>query len=166
MGQLNKRQQGLLLVLNLHQSMPVFSWISQNLISLIRRSIYRQCGIDILMTYFLFRHTVKKNFLEDLNKYHPNINFIHESNKECINFLDLPVSLLDNKVSTELYIKPTDRHQYLHYSSLHPDHTKNTIVYSQILRLYLILQDMFCRGCFCTTQKRNEVVVLETVISR
>ena len=82
---------------------------------------------------------MKKNFLEDLNKYHPNIDFIHEPNKECINFLDLPVSLLDNKVSTELYIKPTDRHQYLHYSSLHPDHTKNTIVYSQILRLYLIL---------------------------
>ena len=87
------------------------------------------------MTYFLFRHTVKKNFLEDLNKYYPNINFIHEPNEECINFLDLPVSLLDNKVSTDLYIKPTDRHQYLHYSSLHPDHTKNTIVYSQILRL-------------------------------
>ena len=35
------KQQRLLLVLNLHQRMPAFSWISQKLISLIRKSIYR-----------------------------------------------------------------------------------------------------------------------------
>ena len=32
-------------------------------------------------------------------------------------------------------MKPTDRHQYLHYSSSHSDHTKKSIVYSQTLRL-------------------------------
>ena len=87
--------------------------------------------------FFIWRHGEEKLkfFLDDLNKYHPNINFTHESNKECINFLDLKVSLLDNKLSTDLYIKPTDRHQYLHYSSSHPDHTKKSIVYSQTLRL-------------------------------
>ena len=69
-----------------------------------------------------------KFFLNDLNKYHSNVNFTHESNKECINFLDLTVSLADNKVSNDLYIKPTDRHQYLHYSSSHPDHIKKSIV--------------------------------------
>ena len=90
------------------------------------------------MIYFFFwTHGEEKLkfFLADLNKYHPYINFAHESNKECINFLDLKVSLLDNKLSTDLYIKPTDRHQYLHYSSSHPDHTKKSIVYSQTLRL-------------------------------
>ena len=51
-----------------------------------------------------------KFFLDDINKYHPNINFAHQSNKECINFSDLTVSLLDNKVSTDLYKKPTHRH--------------------------------------------------------
>ena len=87
--------------------------------------------------FFIWTHGEEKLkfFLDDLNKYHPNINFTHESNKECINFLDLKVSLLDNKLSTDLYIKPTDRHQYLHYSSSHPDHTKKSIVYSQTLRL-------------------------------
>ena len=87
--------------------------------------------------FFIWTHGEEKLkfFLADLNKYHPNINFTHESNKECINFLDLKVSLLDNKLSTDLYIKPTDRHQYLHYSSSHPDHTKKLIVYSQTLRL-------------------------------
>ena len=50
----------------------------------------------------------------------------------------MTVGLLDNEVSTGLYIKPTDRHQYLHYSSLHPDHTKKSIVYIQTLRLITI----------------------------
>ena len=87
--------------------------------------------------FFIWTHGEEKLkfFRDDLNKYHPNINFTHHSNKECINFLDLTVSLLNNKVSTDLYIKPTDRHQYLHCSSSHPDHTKKSIVYSQTLRL-------------------------------
>ena len=68
---------------------------------------------------FIWTHGEEKIkfFLDDLNKYHANINFTHHSNKECINFYDLTVSLLDIKVSSDLYIKPTDQYQYLHYSS-------------------------------------------------
>ena len=38
--------------------------------------------------FFIWTHGEEKLkfFLDDLNKYHPNINFTHESNKECINF--------------------------------------------------------------------------------
>ena len=88
-------------------------------------------------TFFISTHGEEKLkfFPDDLNKYPPNINFTHESNKECINFLNLTVSLLDNKVSTDLYIKPIDRHQYVHYSSLHPDHTKKSTAYSQTFRV-------------------------------
>ena len=32
-------------------------------------------------------------------------------------------------------MKPTDRHQYLHYLSSHPEYTKRSIVYSQTLRV-------------------------------
>ena len=79
--------------------------------------------------FFIWTHGEEKLkfFLDDLNKYHPNINFTHE-------FLHLTVSLLGNKVSTDLYIKSTNRHQYLAFSSSHPDHTKKSIVYSQILK--------------------------------
>ena len=63
-------------------------------------------------------------FLEDLNNFHPNIKFSHEVNKESIYFLDLNIRLSDGNISTDLYVKPTDRHQFLHYTSSHPDHTK------------------------------------------
>ena len=81
---------------------------------------------------------VKKN-LHHL--YDPNITFTHESNKKHIPFLDLKVNLSGNKLSTDLYIKPTDRRQYLHYTSSHPQHTKKSVVYSQALRLSRICSE-------------------------
>ena len=74
-------------------------------------------------------------FLEDLNNFHPNIKFSNEVNKESIDYLDLYVRLSDDNISTDLYVKPTDRHQFLHYTSSHPDHTKRSIVFSQALRV-------------------------------
>ena len=78
------------------------------------------CYIDNVL--FIWTHGVEKlaSFINDLNNYHPNIKFTHESNKEQIVFLDLNVSLSGNKVSTDLCIKSSDRHQYLLYTSSHP----------------------------------------------
>ena len=41
----------------------------------------------------------------------------------------------DGKNSTDLYVKLTDKHHFLHYTSSHPDHTKRSIVFSQALRI-------------------------------
>ena len=73
--------------------------------------------------------------MENLNQFHPNIKFTHESSTESNPFLDLMVKLSQWKLETDLHIKPTDRHQFLHYSSSHPGHTKQSIVYSQTLRV-------------------------------
>ena len=45
--------------------------------------------------FFIWTHGEKKiqNFLEKLNKFHPNIKFTHESSKENILFLDLNIKL-------------------------------------------------------------------------
>ena len=66
-----------------------------------------------------------------------------------INFLDLTVSLIGRKVTTDLYVKPTDSHEYLHSSSCHPYHYKKGIPYSQALRLNRICSDpsSFDRRC-------------------
>ena len=45
------------------------------------------------------------------------------------------VNLFKNKLATDLYVKPTDTHQYFDYTSSNPEHTKKSIVYSQTLRL-------------------------------
>ena len=41
----------------------------------------------------------------------------------------------DGNKSTDLYTKPTDKHQHLLYSSCHPLHTKKAIPFSLALRL-------------------------------
>ena len=69
-------------------------------------------------------------FLNELNKFHP-----YETSEERVNFLDLNVSIRNGAISTDLYIKPTDGHQYLHNKSFHLEHIKNSIPYSQPLRL-------------------------------
>ena len=45
------------------------------------------------------------------------------------------MQLSNNKLVTDLYCKPTDCHQYLHYNSCHPEHMKKSSVYSQGLRI-------------------------------
>ena len=60
-----------------------------------------------------------------------NINW----SKISINFLDVIVSITKGIIETDLYVKPTDSHQYLLWSSCHPFYCKKGIPYSQALRL-------------------------------
>ena len=87
--------------------------------------------------FFIWTHCEEERniFLKSLNEFDPCIKFTHESNKEIIAFFDIKVSLRTSKVFTDLYVKPTDRHQYLHYLSAHPYHTKRSVVFSQTLRI-------------------------------
>ena len=45
------------------------------------------------------------------------------------------MSLIEGVKETDLYVKPTDSHQYLQSSLCHPFHCKKGIPYSQALRL-------------------------------
>ena len=73
--------------------------------------------------------------MTEFDNYHTDIKFTYESNKESITFLYLDVSLSGNKLTTDLHTNSTDKHQYLHYTSAHPAHTKRSIIYSQALRM-------------------------------
>ena len=48
---------------------------------------------------------------------------------------EIIVSLIEGIIETNLYIKPTDSHQFLQSSSCHPFRCKKSIPYSQALRL-------------------------------
>ena len=102
--------------------------------------VWFRCIDDII---FIWTHVEDKlkTFLEHLNSFDPSLKFTHESSKESLPFLDLKVKLSKGKISTDLYVKDTDRHQYLHYTSFHPNHTKRSIVYSQALRVKRIYSE-------------------------
>lgn len=76
-----------------------------------------------------------KDFIDYLNNLHPTIKFTSDLSKTSVAFLDTTVSINNCKVSTDLYVKPTDTHQYLLSSSCHPYHTKRSIPYNLGLRL-------------------------------
>ena len=87
--------------------------------------------------FFIWVHDEQEleRFLKDLNNFTPNLSFTDQASKNCIPFLDLKVKLVDGKLETDLYMKSTDRHQYLHYLSSYLERTKHFIVYSQTLRV-------------------------------
>ena len=72
---------------------------------------------------------------KELNNFNQYIKFTYEYSAENIPILDLNVGLKDGKITTNLHVKPTDCHQYLHLPSAHPNHTKCSVVFSQTLRM-------------------------------
>ena len=87
---------------------------------------------DIDDIFFVWTHGKEhlETFLRELNNFDTDFKFAYESNEKEIRFLDLKVKLNEGKISADLYIKSTDRHQYLHFTSSHPNHTKTSIVYN------------------------------------
>ena len=73
--------------------------------------------------------------MADFNAFNPNIQFMYESSKKSISSLDLDVAQYKGRLESTVHLKPTDRHQYLHYSSSHLEHTKRPIVFRQTLRV-------------------------------
>ena len=45
------------------------------------------------------------------------------------------MGIKDEKIAADLHVKPTDRQQYLHFSSAHPNQTKLSVFFSQTLRI-------------------------------
>ena len=94
---------------------------------------------------FLIWEHGKENFLkflDSLNNCHPTIKFKAECiSKDRVNFLDVDVIRCGERLTTDLYVKPTDSHQYLHASSCHVFHSKSSIPYSQALRLNRICSE-------------------------
>ena len=74
------------------------------------------------------------NLIHTLYQFHIGIKLIYESSKEeSIAFLELKGSIKNYKIITDLYVKSTNRHIYLHYLTAPPNHTKRTVVFNHTL---------------------------------
>ena len=98
--------------------------------------------IDDIFMIWQYGADELKNFVKHLNSQHETIKFTEESSTQTINFLDISVTLNNGELTTSLYCKPTDSHNYLLYSSEHPRHLLRGIPYSQFLRVRRICSNI------------------------
>src|SRR5690606_14830915 len=90
--------------------------------------------IDDILIFWTKGKTLLNNFIVNFNSFHPFIKFSHDVSDLKVNFLDVTIGAQSGQIYTNLYRKPTDKPQYLHFSSEHPHHTKISLPYSLALR--------------------------------
>lgn len=76
-----------------------------------------------------------------LNNINPSIQFTMETDNNQLPFLDILVTKADNRITTDIYYKNTDTHQYLDFSSCHPSHTKRNIPFCLARRICTIVTE-------------------------
>ena len=94
--------------------------------------------IDDISFIWTHRKEELKKFVEKLNNFTPNLRFTYETSEKNISFLDLIITVSEQKLKTTLHIKSTDRHQYLHYTSSLPEHSKHSVAFSQTIRISIL----------------------------
>ena len=95
--------------------------------------------IDDIFFIWTYGEEKLEEFMPDFDAFTPNIQFTYESSKKSIAFLDLDVAVCNARLESTVHVKPTDRHQYWHYSSSNPEHTRRSIVFSQTLRVSIFV---------------------------
>ena len=76
-----------------------------------------------------------------INSFHPTIKFTADWLTEKVNFLNVEVTLKNGVLPADLFVKPTDTHQFLDPTSCNTYHCKKGIPYSQTLRFNRIFSD-------------------------
>ena len=74
-------------------------------------------------------------FITWLNEQHSTIKFTANYGTKNIPYLDVALNIVDGRIETDLYRKPTDCNTILPFNSCHPRHCKRGIPYGQTLRL-------------------------------
>lgn len=80
-------------------------------------------------------------FFEFLNSCHSSIKFDVSYSKEKVHFLDTETYIVDDVIRTTVYTKPSDKKQFLFFTSGHPTHVMRSIPFSQGLRYRRIIDD-------------------------
>ena len=104
----------------------------------------------IIDNYFRFLDDVFYEWLKEFNiapfqlscnRMDPNLVFIFEELSKEQNYLDVNVKVVGYELLLDIYRKPTDSFNYLHYRSCHPSHTINNIALSLAKRIIRITSE-------------------------
>ena len=103
-------------------------------------NVWRRYIDDIL---FIWEHNEEllKEFINEINSFHPTIKLTADWSKEKVIFLDFEVTLNNGVLSTDLFVNPTETHQFLDHTSCYLYYGKKGIHYNQTLRLQRICSD-------------------------
>ncbi|CAH2277040.1 Hypothetical predicted protein [Pelobates cultripes] len=82
-----------------------------------------------------FVHEEAVQFVHDLNDLPTQMRLTSTINEHSIQFLDIEIMIIDQKIEYKLYTKSTDCNTLLHFKSFHPQHLKQALPYSQFLRV-------------------------------
>ena len=94
------------------------------------------------------------NLMTLINNFHETIKFEYEISDCSIPFLDTVIYIDEVRMlRTRPYKKPTDRQNFLHRKSCHPEVLKKSIPYGQALRGRRICSDVNDFGEFCNNLK-------------
>lgn len=114
-------------------------------------TIYPNDFVDFLIrNYFRFLDDIFHLWLKDfdINLFYsvfeeldPDLKFIFSTLSAEMNFMDISFKVVDNKLTMDIYHKPTDSHNYLNYGSCHPCHTRDNIALSLAKRIVRIVSD-------------------------
>ena len=91
--------------------------------------------IDDIFMIWTEGEEILNEFLTHCNNQNKHIQSEQTISKNSIPFLDVSVILENGKLTTDLYSKPTDKHQSLYSTSCHPKHTKTSLPYCLALPL-------------------------------
>jgi hypothetical protein len=86
-----------------------------------------------------FNEEMEETFFNTINN---RLKFTMEKSKEKINFLDITVEINEQgTISTDIFYKMTDSHQYLDFYSCHPKHVRTNIPYNMMRRISRIVSN-------------------------
>ena len=97
--------------------------------------------------YFRFLDDVDYSWLEEFNpepfqslfnELDPNLRFIFSKLSKENDFLDIHMKVVNYDLELDVFRKPTDSHNYLHFDSCHPLHTRCNIALSLAKRIVRI----------------------------
>ncbi|XP_078525914.1 uncharacterized protein LOC144798766 [Lissotriton helveticus] len=89
---------------------------------------------DIFFVWTNGEQTLRE-FLLWLNEADVNLKFTAHTNKDRVEFLDIFIKNGDGRLQVDLFTKPTARNTMLHFKSFHPKCQKDSIPFSQFLRV-------------------------------
>ena len=79
-------------------------------------------------------------FIEFADSFNPSLRYTFNIGK-CVEMLDTIIEVKEGKLVPKIYYKDTDSHSYLTYTSDHPPRCKDSIPYSQMLRLRRVCKE-------------------------